>query len=108
MALGSSCFSGASVASSVHLLQVSRQYLDLRSGTSYLERLDMFAILILCVLILIFCAGWLVDEMKDFSAAFYLSGLCLVLSAVFVALVDYRIQRKGAQTEGLQVINQAE
>uniref|UniRef100_A0A673M7N1 Zgc:114041 n=1 Tax=Sinocyclocheilus rhinocerous TaxID=307959 RepID=A0A673M7N1_9TELE len=33
-------------------------------------------------------AGWLVDWTHDFSASFYLSGLCLVLSGVFVVLVD--------------------
>ncbi|XP_070821023.1 monocarboxylate transporter 13 isoform X1 [Chaetodon trifascialis] len=51
-------------------------------------------------------AGWLVDETNDYSAAFYLSGLCLILSAVFVVLVDWLVQRrKAAEDEGHQVIN---
>lgn len=41
-------------------------------------------------------AGWLVDETNDYSAAFYLSGLCLISSAVFVVLVDRLVQRKKA------------
>lgn len=58
-------------------------------------------------------AGWLVDTMEDYSSAFYLSGLCLILSAGFVALVDHLIQRrevrkkeKVMQTESHQVIKQ--
>ncbi|XP_044051283.1 monocarboxylate transporter 13 [Siniperca chuatsi] len=39
-------------------------------------------------------AGWLVDETHDYSAAFYLSGLCLISSAVFVVLVDRLVQRR--------------
>ncbi|XP_068995197.1 monocarboxylate transporter 13 [Embiotoca jacksoni] len=39
-------------------------------------------------------AGWLVDHTNDYSAAFYLSGLCLVSSAVFVVLVDRLVQRR--------------
>ncbi|XP_068577044.1 monocarboxylate transporter 13 [Cebidichthys violaceus] len=39
-------------------------------------------------------AGWLVDQTDDYSAAFYLSGVCLVSSAVFVALVDRLVQRR--------------
>ncbi|XP_034450657.1 monocarboxylate transporter 13 [Hippoglossus hippoglossus] len=41
-------------------------------------------------------AGWLVDETNDYSAAFYLSGLCLISSAVFVVLVDLLVQRRKA------------
>ncbi|GAA6218705.1 monocarboxylate transporter 13-like [Lates japonicus] len=41
-------------------------------------------------------AGWLVDQTNDYSSAFYLSGLCLVSSAVFVALVDRLVQRRHA------------
>ncbi|XP_029961036.1 monocarboxylate transporter 13-like [Salarias fasciatus] len=47
-------------------------------------------------------AGWLVDLTSDYSCAFYLSGLCLVLSAFFVVLVDRLVQRRKAaeaQTE---------
>ncbi|XP_029294962.1 monocarboxylate transporter 12 [Cottoperca gobio] len=39
-------------------------------------------------------AGWLVDQTNDYSAAFYLSGVCLITSAVFVVLVDRVIQRR--------------
>ncbi|KAM7415812.1 hypothetical protein PAMA_018055 [Pampus argenteus] len=39
-------------------------------------------------------AGWLVDQMNDYSVSFYLSGLCLASSAVFVALVDRLVQRR--------------
>nr|XP_046241343.1 monocarboxylate transporter 13 [Scatophagus argus]XP_046241344.1 monocarboxylate transporter 13 [Scatophagus argus] len=52
-------------------------------------------------------AGWLVDYTSDYSAAFYLSGLCLIFSAVFVVLVDHLIQRrKATQSQAHQVINQ--
>ncbi|TMS03336.1 Monocarboxylate transporter 12 [Larimichthys crocea] len=48
-------------------------------------------------------AGWLVDETNDYSTAFYLSGLCLISSAVFVVLVDRFVQkRKAAEAEGHQ------
>nr|XP_015828727.2 monocarboxylate transporter 13 [Nothobranchius furzeri] len=40
--------------------------------------------------------GWLVDQNKDYSSAFYLSGFCLISSAVFVVLVDCLIQRKNS------------
>ncbi|KAF3695507.1 Monocarboxylate transporter 12 [Channa argus] len=54
-------------------------------------------------------AGWLVDETKDYSSAFYLSGLCLISSAVFIVLVDRLIQRKKAnEGEVYQVIGQQE
>ncbi|KAG1957139.1 monocarboxylate transporter [Pimephales promelas] len=39
-------------------------------------------------------AGWLVDWTHDFGAAFYLSGVCLVLSGVFVVLVDRLVEKK--------------
>ncbi|XP_055056730.2 monocarboxylate transporter 13 isoform X2 [Misgurnus anguillicaudatus] len=39
-------------------------------------------------------AGWLVDWTNDFSAGFYLSGICLVLSSVFVVFVDRLVQKK--------------
>nr|XP_019954793.1 PREDICTED: monocarboxylate transporter 7-like isoform X1 [Paralichthys olivaceus] len=39
-------------------------------------------------------AGWLVDETSDYSVAFYLSGLCLISSSVFVVLVDRLLQRR--------------
>lgn len=41
-------------------------------------------------------AGWLVDWAHDYSAGFYLSGSCLILSGVFVVLVDRLIQRRKA------------
>ncbi|CDQ64608.1 monocarboxylate transporter 13 isoform X1 [Oncorhynchus mykiss] len=41
-------------------------------------------------------AGWLVDLDKDFGACFYLSGLVLILSGVFVVLVDRLVERKKA------------
>lgn len=47
-------------------------------------------------------AGWLVDAMEDYSYAFYLSGSCLVVSAAFVVLVDRLVQKRAAQTEGLE------
>ncbi|CAB1458382.1 unnamed protein product [Pleuronectes platessa] len=54
-------------------------------------------------------AGWLVDETNDYSAAFYLSGLCLISSAVFVVLVDLLVQRrKAAEAEVLQADGQLE
>lgn len=52
-------------------------------------------------------AGWLVDETSAYSAAFYLSGLCPILSGVFVVLVDHLIQRrKAAEAEDRQAIRQ--
>ncbi|KAM9360181.1 monocarboxylate transporter 13 [Symphorus nematophorus] len=52
-------------------------------------------------------AGWLVDETKDYSAAFYLSGLCLISSAVFVVLVDRLVERrKTVEAEDNYAINQ--
>lgn len=39
-------------------------------------------------------SGWLVDWADDFSAGFYLSGFCLVLSGVFVVFVDRLLERK--------------
>ncbi|MED6263717.1 hypothetical protein CHARACLAT_007318 [Characodon lateralis] len=51
--------------------------------------------------------GWLVDQTNDYSAAFYLSGFCLITSAVFVVLVDFLVQRrKSAELSGHQTINQ--
>lgn len=34
------------------------------------------------------------DWTHDFSAAFYFSGICLVLSGVFVVLVDRMVEKK--------------
>ncbi|XP_054467128.1 monocarboxylate transporter 13 [Anoplopoma fimbria] len=52
-------------------------------------------------------AGWLVDQRNDYSAAFYLSGVCLISSAVFVALVDRLIQRrKTVESKVHQAISQ--
>ncbi|KAM7017902.1 monocarboxylate transporter 2 [Tautogolabrus adspersus] len=54
-------------------------------------------------------AGWLVDETHDYSTAFYLSGLCLISSAVFVVLVDRLVQRRNIlEAEVDQVINKEE
>ncbi|KAM4615794.1 monocarboxylate transporter 13 [Polymixia lowei] len=39
-------------------------------------------------------AGWLVDWTDDYSAAFYLSGLCLISSGGFVVLVDRLVQKR--------------
>ncbi|KAM8865680.1 monocarboxylate transporter 13 isoform 1-T2 [Synchiropus picturatus] len=39
-------------------------------------------------------AGWLVDQTSDFSNAFYFSGLCLIMSSVFVVLVDRLVQKR--------------
>ncbi|KAM4578634.1 monocarboxylate transporter 2 [Fundulus diaphanus] len=51
-------------------------------------------------------AGWLVDQTHDYRAAFYLSGFCLITSAVFVVLVDRLVQRrKSAEASGHQAIN---
>lgn len=64
-----------------------------------------------CVIFdLLFCAsGWLVDETDDYSAAFYLSGLCLISSAVFVVLVDRLVQRRNAEEADVhQVMSQQE
>uniref|UniRef100_A0A8C1ZAZ6 Zgc:114041 n=1 Tax=Cyprinus carpio TaxID=7962 RepID=A0A8C1ZAZ6_CYPCA len=46
-------------------------------------------------------AGWLVDWTHDFSASFYLSGLCLVVSGVFVVLVDRLVEKKKTLTTRL-------
>ncbi|XP_074495232.1 monocarboxylate transporter 13 [Sebastes fasciatus] len=52
-------------------------------------------------------AGWLVDQTNDYSAAFYLSGTCLLSSAVFVVLVDFLVhRRKSLEAEVDQVITQ--
>ncbi|XP_044185472.1 monocarboxylate transporter 13 [Thunnus albacares] len=54
-------------------------------------------------------AGWLVDQMNDYSVAFYFSGLCLVSSAVFVVLVDRLVQkRKDVEADVQQAMNQLE
>uniref|UniRef100_A0A3P8T0E8 Monocarboxylate transporter 13 n=1 Tax=Amphiprion percula TaxID=161767 RepID=A0A3P8T0E8_AMPPE len=54
-------------------------------------------------------AGWLVDQTKDYSTAFYLSGLCLITSAVFVVVVDSLLQkRKAVEAEVHQAINKPE
>lgn len=37
------------------------------------------------------------DHTGDYSAAFYLSGLCLTSSAAFVVLVDWLVQRRAAE-----------
>lgn len=47
-------------------------------------------------------AGWLVDWTHNFGAAFYLSGICLVLSALFVVLVDWLVEKKKKLQETLQ------
>ncbi|NP_001025143.1 uncharacterized protein LOC574425 [Danio rerio] len=39
-------------------------------------------------------AGWLVDWTHNFGAAFYLSGICLLLSGCFVVLVDWLVEKK--------------
>ncbi|MCJ8746883.1 hypothetical protein PDJAM_G00147000 [Pangasius djambal] len=39
-------------------------------------------------------AGWLVDWTGEFSAAFYLAGLCFILSAIFVVMVDRLVEKK--------------
>ncbi|XP_062418498.1 monocarboxylate transporter 13 [Pungitius pungitius] len=49
-------------------------------------------------------AGWLVDRTGDYSAAFYLSGVCLVASAGFVALVDRLVQRRSSEAKGHQAV----
>uniref|UniRef100_A0A3P9NRZ2 Zgc:114041 n=1 Tax=Poecilia reticulata TaxID=8081 RepID=A0A3P9NRZ2_POERE len=50
--------------------------------------------------------GWLVDQTNNFGAAFYLSGVCLVTSAVFVVLVDRLVQRrKSVEAAGHQTIH---
>uniref|UniRef100_A0A8C2WBA1 Zgc:114041 n=2 Tax=Cyclopterus lumpus TaxID=8103 RepID=A0A8C2WBA1_CYCLU len=41
-------------------------------------------------------AGWLVDQTGDYSVAFYLSGVCMIFSMVFVALVDRLVQRRNS------------
>ncbi|KAG7221283.1 hypothetical protein INR49_017348 [Caranx melampygus] len=54
-------------------------------------------------------AGWLVDETNDYSTAFYLSGLCLITSAVFVVVADRLVQRRKAmEAEVHQAIGQHE
>ncbi len=58
--------------------------------SSAVAHADLFFVL-LCP-----CAGWLVDETNTYSSAFYLSGLCLISSGVFVVLVDRLVQRRKA------------
>ncbi|XP_072520898.1 monocarboxylate transporter 13 [Salminus brasiliensis] len=41
-------------------------------------------------------AGWVADRFDGFSAAFYLAGFCIILSAIFVVLVDRLVERKNA------------
>ncbi|TNN44068.1 Monocarboxylate transporter 7 [Liparis tanakae] len=41
-------------------------------------------------------AGWLVDQTDDYSSAFYLSGVCIISSTVFVTLVDRLVQRRNS------------
>uniref|UniRef100_A0A3Q0TGX9 Zgc:114041 n=1 Tax=Amphilophus citrinellus TaxID=61819 RepID=A0A3Q0TGX9_AMPCI len=55
-------------------------------------------------------AGWLVDHTNNYSAAFYLSGVCLIASAAFVVLVDRLVQRrkKAAESKVYCEINQQE
>ncbi|XP_036455090.1 monocarboxylate transporter 13-like [Colossoma macropomum] len=38
--------------------------------------------------------GWLVDWFDGFSAAFYLAGMCILLSAAFVVVVDRMVEKK--------------
>lgn len=38
--------------------------------------------------------GWLVDWTSEFNASFYLAGLCCILSAVFVMMVDRLVEKK--------------
>ncbi|XP_056134805.1 monocarboxylate transporter 13 [Lampris incognitus] len=55
-------------------------------------------------------AGWLVDQTDNYGSAFYLSGLCLLSSGVFVVLVDRIIQRNkdAGQRYPLQVTSDPE
>ena len=40
------------------------------------------------------------DETKGYSSAFYFSGLCLIMSAVFVVMVDRLVlRRKGGEVD---------
>lgn len=41
--------------------------------------------------------------MEDYSYAFYLAASCLVLSAVFVILVDRLVQKRATQTGGPEI-----
>ncbi|KAM3867657.1 monocarboxylate transporter 2 [Diretmus argenteus] len=41
-------------------------------------------------------AGWLVDQTGDYGSAFYMSGLCLVASGVFVVLADRLVGKRKA------------
>ncbi|XP_017550968.1 monocarboxylate transporter 13 [Pygocentrus nattereri] len=45
------------------------------------------------VLVALPTAGWLVDRVDDFSAVFYLAGVCITLSAVFVVVVDRMVEK---------------
>lgn len=51
------------------------------------------------MILLFHISGWLVDETNNYSSAFYLSGLCLVTSAVFVVGVDRLVQRRKAMED---------
>ncbi len=56
--------------------------------------LSLFVSPVSCFCCVSYVTGWLVDWTHDFSASFYLSGLCLVLSGVFVVLVDRLVEKK--------------
>lgn len=45
--------------------------------------------------------------MEDYSYSFYLSASCLIVSAVFVVLVDRLVQKRAKQTGGLDNKQQA-
>ncbi|KAL7836641.1 hypothetical protein AOLI_G00279250 [Acnodon oligacanthus] len=63
------------------------------------------------VLITLPTAGWLVDWADDFSAVFYLAGICIILSAIFVVVVDRmveKIKRKKSMTASGRFLDSSE
>ncbi|XP_062308032.1 monocarboxylate transporter 13 [Osmerus eperlanus] len=44
-------------------------------------------------------AGWLVDWTEGFDVSFYLSGISLIVSGVFVALVDHLVRKRDASSD---------
>ncbi|KAL6465477.1 hypothetical protein MHYP_G00256100 [Metynnis hypsauchen] len=63
------------------------------------------------VLVVLPTAGWLVDWVDDFSAVFYLAGVCMILSAVFVVVVDRiveKMNRKKSMTASERFLDPSE
>ncbi|XP_060763113.1 monocarboxylate transporter 13 [Neoarius graeffei] len=81
--------SGCVVA--VHITSI----VDIVGLASFDSALGLFMLLRTSgVLVIPPAAGWLVDWTSEFNASFYLAGLCCILSAVFVMMVDRLVEKK--------------